>query len=58
MDCISARPVSRYEDDGMQCVYECQTCYRTYEGVFDAYDNRDTIPCAYGCSDEEGGDES
>lgn len=53
MELLSARPISRHEDDGMRCVYECQACYRTYEGTFDAYDDRDTIPCAYGCPDEE-----
>lgn len=53
MNLLSARPVSRHEDDGVRCVYECQACYRTYEGTFDAYDDRDTIPCAHGCPDEE-----
>lgn len=58
MDLLRARAISRYEDDGMRAVYECQTCCRDYEGVFDPYDLPDTIPCTYGCPDEEGDDES
>lgn len=57
MELLRSRPVSRDPDDGEQRVYECQSCYRGYEGVFDPCDLRDEIPCTYGCSGEEG-DES
>lgn len=53
MNLLSSRPISRDPDDGEQRVYECQSCYRDYEGIFDPYDRQDEIPCTYGCSDEE-----
>ncbi len=53
MELLGARPIGRHIDDGERRVYECQSCYRTYEGIFDPDDNRNTIPCAFGCWDEE-----
>lgn len=53
MELLRARPVSRHEDDGVRAVYECQSCYRTYEGVFDPYDTPDKIPCTSGCGGDE-----
>ncbi|WP_432789278.1 hypothetical protein QYM46_13140 [Brevibacterium sp. K11IcPPYGO002] len=53
MDLLRARAISRDPDDGVQAVYECQSCYRTYEGNFDPWHLADTIPCTYGCPEEE-----
>ena len=56
MDRIGARAISRDPDDGVRAMYECQTCYRGYVGNFDPWHLPDTIPCTYGCPDEEGGE--
>lgn len=52
MDRIGARAISRDPDDGVRAMYECQSCYRGYVGIFDPWHLPDTVPCTYGCPDE------
>ncbi|MDN6135701.1 MAG: hypothetical protein L0J03_16575, partial [Brevibacterium sp.] len=57
MNLLRHRPVSRYEDDGMQCTYECQACLHITIVTLDPYDIPDQIACTM-CGWHEEQDES
>lgn len=57
MNLLRHRPVSRYEDDGMQCTYECQACLHIIIVTLDPYDIPDQIACTM-CGWHEEQDES
>ena len=57
MELLRSRPISRGEDDGEQCTYECQACLHITIAILDSYGIPDQIPCAM-CGWHEEQDES